>query len=156
MEKELAVSILSSRSLVTTSGKKEGVKVENVSFKEKETALGRNQVAIVNLSAMTRYQVAKAKSLFTQGEFQEATNQRMSFGVLEGDYVPTKGELVDIQVIEKDNKDGIASLFISKIIPMKAEKLSKVNFSFDEEEGTEIAEEIPAFSAATRKVVEKV
>lgn len=146
MEKDLAMKIISSRSLVPGEGKFVA-KVENVNPYRQETALGRDTVAIVNFNLMTPYHRKEAKNWGSQGDYQKATNQRMSFSVLEGDYLPAKGEVVDVMVIEKDNKEGIPSLFISSIIPKKAEKLSKVSFSFDDEtEGVDIAEDVPAFS----------
>ena len=149
MDQSTAKSIISSRQLVRNEGKFTA-RVETVStyFKESATPGGKPTVAIVNLNLMTPYHKEQTLAQYKQGEYNDACNHKMSIGIREGDYIPSKREVLDVIVIEKVNKDGVPSLFIDSIIPKKAESLSKINMSdFDDEfEGTEIAAEAVSFT----------
>ncbi len=91
---------------------------------------------------MTPFNLSEAKRLFAEGEYQKATNQNMSYGVLEGGYVPSNGEIVDCIVGSYTNKDGIKVLSIQSIIPVKAIiDTANVSLSLEEEPASAEASE---------------
>lgn len=137
MDKQSAVQILNSRKLIGTEGKFT-LKVTSASPFSRENKDGStSQVMIVNFAAMTSYQEGEARKLFKAGDYQGATNLNMSVSQLPGQYVPSKGEIVDVEVGTINNKDGVAILVITSIIPRKAQSASAVKFSLDEEDGEE-------------------
>lgn len=135
MDRKSAVQILNSRKLVNKVGK---ITLKctstNPFMREDGTA-----TTIVNFNGMTEYQLNKAKELFEAGEYQEATNLNMSASQLSGRFVPSKGEIVDVEITEINNKDGIKILVVDSIIPRKAEAAPRINF-FTEEENEEVEE----------------
>ena len=132
LDKKSAVQILNSRKLITKVGKVT-LRATSVSpFQREDGTL----VMIVNFNAMTAYQLAKAKELFAEGDFDGACNLNMSASQLQGRYVPSKGETVDVEISEITNKDGVDILVVDSIIPRVAETAPSVKFSFDDEEET--------------------
>lgn len=130
MDKKSAVQILNSRKLVNKVGKFTlKVTSTNPFLRPDGTA-----VTIVNFAAMTAYQLGKAKELFAAGEYQEATNLNLSASQLSGRYVPAKGEIVDVEITEIENKEGINILVVDTIVPRQAERATAISFSMDDEE----------------------
>lgn len=130
MDKQQAKQILSNRVLIPSEGKYT-VKVTGTS----PFMRGEQATTIVNFAAMTPWQVNKAKEKFNSGNFQEATNTNLTASQLPGQYVPAKGETVDIEVSEIENNDGVKILVVSGIVPRVAQKASAITaFDDDEEE----------------------
>lgn len=75
--------------------------------------------------------VTKAKSiqeLVEEGNFDDAANRNLSSGQRVGrDYVPSKGEIVDVMVEKTTTKSGVTGLFVSSVTPVPVEASSKVN-----------------------------
>jgi len=141
MEKSNAIQILKSRTLIAKPGKYR-VKTTSATSFYKDLGNGISQVAIANFDAMTSYHLEAAKTLFAQGDYQEACNQKLSASIRSNDYNPSKGEIVDIVVDEVTTKNGITGLFIVSISPVKAETASKVNmdaFLSDSEPRAEVS-----------------
>lgn len=130
LDKKSAVQILNSRAVIAAPGKYT-VKVTST------TPFIREGVAttIVNFAAMTAYQLSKAQEHFAAGEYDEACNLNMSASQLQGRYVPSKGEVVDVEVTEITNKEDINILVVDSIVPRQATVAARAKFSFDEEEG---------------------
>jgi hypothetical protein len=151
MDQLSASTIIASRSQINNAGKFR-VKVTSSTpyFKQSET--GSNQVAIVNFNAMTMWHLKEAQALFLEGDFQGATNQALSASIREKDYLPAKGEMVDIMVEEVTTKAGVTGLFVTGITPIAAVTASKVNMaSFLGTPTTVNVEEVPAFAAKLTK-----
>lgn len=130
LDKKSAVQILNSRKLVTSVGK---VTLKATSIQPFQRADG-TLVMIVNFNGMTAYQLGKAKELFSQGDYDGACNLNISASQLQGRFVPSKGETVDVEITEIDNKDGVKILVVDSIIPRVAVTAPSVKFSFDDEE----------------------
>lgn len=128
MEKQNAINILKSRNLISTPGKYT-VKVTSVTNFHKELAGGARQVAIMNVNAMTSYHQEAAKTLFGQGDYQEAVNQNLSASVRNTDYLPSKGEVIEIFVEEITTNNNVKGLFITSFNPVKAVAPSKIDLS---------------------------
>lgn len=151
MKKESAIQILNSRKLISTVGKFT-IKVASVSnpIYNEDKQVTTN---IVNFAAMTPFQVEKANELFKeanslakQGDlvgaeelYQKATNSTITMSVLEGRYLPTKGEIVDVEIGHHINKEGEKILIVEAIVPRKAAVASTIKFNFEEDEAGETA-----------------
>jgi len=131
LTKEDAMKILASRQVITNPGKYEMVKVTNVSD---YFVAERNQVAIANVNLMSKYHYDQAINHFKRGDYDAACNEGMSLSIRESDYKPSKGEYVNVQVIETPNKEGVLSLFIQSITPMAAKKAMSFNLPAFEDE----------------------
>lgn len=158
MDKQQAKQILTSRKLVAGEGKTT-LKVTNVNpfMRQLKDGSGSQLVHIVNFAAMTGYQFDKALALFKEGKYQEATNTNLSASQLSGQYVPSKGEIVDVEVTTVKNNDGIDILTISNITPRKAVESAKISASaFDDEETEETtsAENIAEVAAGQAETAE--
>lgn len=148
MERSSAEQIIASR-IPVLSADKYRVKVTSVTPYHKSLEGGNDQVAIANFNAMTGYHLAEAKALFAQGEYQEATNKALSSSIRGTDYMPTKGEHVEIMVEERTTRAGIKGLFVVSITPIQAKKVGNINMAdfFKEDTSTEMVE-TPAFAKA--------
>lgn len=137
MEKLRAKSIIKSRRMINTPGKYR-VKVTACTPYHKDLANDQKQVAIINVNAMTGHHVSTAKALFSQGEYQQAVNQNLSASVRESDYLPSKGEIIDIVVDHITTNNNVEGLFITSYSPVKAEtNLASVNVDDWDSEETE-------------------
>lgn len=138
MDKLQAKQILVSRKLVAGEGKTT-LKVTNVNpfMRQLKDGSGSQLVHIVNFAAMTAYQLDKAQQLFKAGDYQGATNTNLSASQLSGQYVPSKGEIVDVEVTTILNNDGIEILTVSNITPRKAVESAKISSSLFDDEETE-------------------
>ena len=95
---------------------------------------------------MTPFQVSESKKRFIEGlecekaeafeqaeeKFQEATNLSFSASILDGKFVPQKGEVVDVEVGTMVNKEGITIFVANTVIQRKAKEAININFSFEE------------------------
>lgn len=132
MEKSTAKQIIASRSLIAKEGKYR-VKVTNVTPYHRDLGNGIAQVAIANFNAMSNYHLEAAKTLFGQGDYQEACNQNLSMSIRKNDYQPTKGEIVDIVVSEITTKNDVTGLFVISMSPVAASTAAKIDMgAFDE------------------------
>ena len=87
-------------------------------------------VAIVNFDAITPYHMEVIKEHIAEGNLQEASNTVFTGSVRVGkDYVPTKGELVNVEVVDGQTKAGDAALFCGGITPRPVAEASAVDFS---------------------------
>lgn len=150
MEKLNAINILKSRKLITGPGKFTA-KVTSVTSYHRSNENGPDQVAIVNFNIMTPYHKEMVETLFAQGDYQAAVNQNLSASIRQGDYLPVKGESVDIIVEEITTNKGTEGLFVTgPCIPKRAEIPMSFNISslLGETEGVSVLsdEEIPAFT----------
>lgn len=135
MNKQDAKSILESRSVINSAGKYT-VKVTHVT-KGYVTPNGR-VVDIVNFSAMTGFQASKALQSFKAGEYAESTDRTgLSTSVLDRQYCPSKGEIVDIEVSDHFSENvGENILVVSSIIKRQAEKASKFSLDFEDDDNS--------------------
>lgn len=137
LTKESAAKILNSRKLITAPGKYQ-VQVTAVTPFERDGQL----TSIVNLAAMNDYQLGVAREAFKAGNYQEATNTQLSASQRIGkDYIPAKGEIVNITVDNVALKDGGEGLLITSLTEVPVTKATNVNFSFDDEPEMVLAEE---------------
>lgn len=127
IDKKTALQILNSRVQITEAGKWTA-KVSNTHVFTPEEGQSRT---IVNFAAMTSYHVQEALKALKADEFDKATNFSMSASQLQGQYVPQKGETVDIEVVEHENKAGETILVVSSIIPRVAKAAKKVSFELE-------------------------
>lgn len=133
--RENALSILQSRSVITEAGKYT-VKCTNTT---PYTRGGGQQTTIVNFAAMTNYHADLAKKAFKAGDYDEAINSTsITASQLQGQYVPSKGETVDIEVGEHVNKNGDTILVVTSIVARKAVQAKKFSMVLDEVEEPEI------------------
>jgi hypothetical protein len=134
-----ASKIINSRSLVLGPGKYQ-VKVTSITpYLHNERGL----VHICNFNAMTSYHLEKAKEFGAQGEIQEAVKQNLTASQRDKvDYVPLKGEMVEIFVEEVTTKSGETGLFVTSLTAIQATKTARV--SVDIFATVEEVEEIPA------------
>lgn len=136
LTKSEAKQILESRVLVPRPGKFT-VKVTNVTYgHQRSNKDGSTSVVdIVNFAAMTPYQAQQAREKFIAGEFDEAANNSLSTSLLSGQFVPSKGEIVDVEISEmysENVKENI--LVVSSIVPRRAEKASSFKLGLEEEQ----------------------
>lgn len=149
MEKENFVQIINSRSLLPQPGKYQ-VKVTNVTpFERPDSGI---LTAIVNYAAMTPYQVTVAKERFKEAQallaegkteeaaemFQQASNTNLTSSQrIAIDFVPMKGEIVEVvlDIISTKNQD--AALLVIGCQPLRTQSTTKVKFSLDELEDDE-------------------
>lgn len=147
MDRKSASQILNSRKLVSKVGKVT-LRVTSVNpfVREDGTA-----TTIVNLNGMTPYHLDKAKTAFANGDYEEATNSNISASLLSGRYIPTKGETVDVEIVEIENKEGVNILVVDSIIARQAESAPSISGFMAEEEAEE--ENLAPAKKATTKAV---
>lgn len=130
LNKEQAIRILNSKELVSQLGVDYTVRVTHVSEVQYPENAERAPYRIVNLACMTPYHQKKAVSLLKAGEFDEATNQGLTFNVREGvDFTPTKGQLVSIVLGTFVTKDGEEATGVRSLSPLAKAKASVVDFN---------------------------
>ena len=129
MERTQAIQILKSRLLIPAAGKYT-VKATSVNPFMREDG---TMVTIVNFNALTPYQADLAKKAFIAGDYEAAVGKGTSLSTsqLNGQYVPSKGEIVDIEVSEIYSENvGANILVVTSIVPRKAVQAKA--FSFEE------------------------
>lgn len=126
MEAQDMLKILSSREQITEPTKRR-VKVTSVTpFNDVDRGLRY----IVNYAAMTPDGVAKALDLIDSGDFQGAGNTNLTSNQRLTDYLPTKGELVEIVVDwvpSRENPD-VKKLRVVGVNPIAASASAKTDF----------------------------
>ena len=135
LSKESALAIIQSRTLITGAGKY-SVKVTSVTPYAKG-----DTVAIINVAAMNAFQANAAAEQFKAGDYDGAAHNNLSSSARANDYIPSKGEFVNIQVEEIETKSGDKALLIVSMTEQKAASAGKVNFL------SLIGEEAPAEEA---------
>ncbi len=119
MNKQDAISILNSRINITTPGKHR-VKVTNCNPFSKTLSNGTQVVAIANFGAMTPYQKQQAIVDIQAGQWDKALNHNLSLSIRNTDYMPAKGERVDIDVEYVTTSTGEQALLVVGLTPVKA------------------------------------
>jgi hypothetical protein len=114
--------------MITSTGKYELEVSQDVSSYQNE----RGQ-RIVNLKAVTSEMKYKAFDLLRAGELQKAANVGLSFNVWPGGFIPSKGEVVNVQVTEYTNKQGVKSLVVKSLSAMAARETVRTSASELEE-----------------------
>ena len=132
--KEVALNILQSRSVVSEPGKYT-VKVTSVNPFTRDNEDGsQTNTHIVNFNCMTQFQASQATKAFKEADYESAINSTsMTASQLSGQYVPSKGETVDIEVRTHLNKDGVEILVVDSIIARKAVTSKKFSLVLEEE-----------------------
>jgi len=129
MDKESALKIFRSRKLITVPGLYLLKVTSTTPFRREDGTV----VNITNYAAMTPYHLDQAKALAAKELWQEATNQALSSSQrINNDYLPAKGEFVNVLVETIKNKEDINILAIVSVTAIKASTAS--NVSFDSEE----------------------
>lgn len=150
LSKEQARAILASRKMIAAPGKY-SVKVTSVTPYTDDAGNSRH---ICNFAAMTPAhisgwentesgeQVQGVKQLLAAGNYDDACNLNLSSGQRPGrDYIPSKGEVVDIEVERITTSNGVAGLFVTSVVGRKAEQATNVNVDslFGEDEDDDAA-----------------
>ncbi len=133
MERLTAKQILESRVLIHSAGKYT-CKVTSVNpYTDPETG---NSRTIVNFNAMTPYNASQATKAFKEGDYEASVGKgtSMSASQLNGQYIPSKGEIVDIEVVDYVTKDGENTIVVNTIVPRKAVAAKAFSLSLEEEE----------------------
>lgn len=154
MEKQDALSILSSRKTIKGPGKYTA-RVTSVTPYERDFERGPKQIAIVNINIMTPFHTEKAIMLFKQGLYQESVNQNLTASIREGEFIPTKGETVNVMVSEVTTNNGVTGLFVTAVTAIPASAPSSFDISLleeDETEGISILVEEPEIVDTTNTV----
>lgn len=112
--------IIKSRTIASTPNKKYTCKVTSVTPYHREMANGVQQVGIANVNLMSSYHLAEAKRLAAEGDFDGAGQQNLSFSIRSTDYMPAKGEVIEVFVGTYVNKDGIEATGITAYNPIAA------------------------------------
>jgi hypothetical protein len=87
-------------------------------------------IAIINFDAVTPYHVKQIKEHLSVDDFQSASNTVFTGSVRVGkDYVPTKGEIVNVEVVDGATKDGEAALFCGGVTPRPVAEATSVDFA---------------------------
>lgn len=118
-----AVTILKSKAVISQAGKYT-VKCTNVN-----PYINGQTIAIANFNIMNSFQMEEAKKALRDGDVDGATNQGLSLSLRATDYMPQKGETVDIEVAEVTLKSGETALLAQSVIPRVAETASKGDWS---------------------------
>lgn len=140
LTKESAKQIIGSRKQVSGPGKYQ-LKVTSATNYTREDG---TPVKILNFNAMTAYHVSQAVAAIKEKDWTKATNQALSATQRLGvDFIPEKGEIVDViveeRVIKSGPEAGNLGLFVTAVQALKTSAATAVNLNslFDEEEGAE-------------------
>ena len=109
LTREQAERIIDSKDIADHEGVYR-VKVTNVMPYEKMRG-GAKQVAIVNINLKTGYHEKSAEQWLDQGDYKKAADQGLSLSILEGMFLPVKGQHIDVVVEEVTTTSGIVGLF---------------------------------------------
>lgn len=114
LTKEQAEKIILSKSVIDAPGVYR-VKCTNTHPYHRDMKNGAVQVAIVNFNCVTQYHLDAAVTLFSQGDYDDAANQGMSYSALQDSFIPLKGQMVDVVVEEVTTSNGVTGLFIQSV-----------------------------------------
>tara|TARA_R110002096_G_scaffold418275_1_gene622263 strand:- start:254 stop:721 length:468 start_codon:yes stop_codon:yes gene_type:complete len=116
LTKEQAERIIDSKDVVDNEGVYRA-KVTNVQAYEKMRG-GAKQVAIVNINLKSDYHEKAAEQWLDQGDYKKAADQGFSLSILEGSFMPVKGQHVDVVIEQVTVKSsGIVGLFAQTCSP---------------------------------------
>jgi hypothetical protein len=123
-------NLFSSREFIQGSSKKR-VKVTGVTLYK--------DAYICNLAAYSQAHLDKATDLIEEGKFQEAANKQFTINSrVNKDYLPSKGEIIEVVFGYLPNKEGVQTLYPISYNPIKVEESTKVKVSF----GSKVTETI--------------
>jgi hypothetical protein len=125
MENSVAIRILKSRVVINAPGKYV-VKTNSVSAYEGKF--------ICNFNALNAYQFAKAKALVAEDKLEDACNINLSASLLNGMFVPAKGEQVHINVGYVLTKDGEQALLITGVSAIPVSAATTADWGFEKAE----------------------
>lgn len=121
---ESAIQIINSRKLIPNVDGYYAVKVGNVTpFEDR---------FIANFDAMSPYHLEEAKTYLKNGEFDKATNFRFTASLRVKDYIPSKGEILEIYISEVTTKKGITGRFVTAIKEIKAKNGASIQLSLED------------------------
>jgi hypothetical protein len=135
MDKDKSARIIASKAVIEREGFYR-VKVSSTCNYSKVRAGGAKQIGIVNFAARSIFQDKEMNSLYRQGMYAEASYVGLSASILEHQFFPTAGTMVDITVELITTKNKVTGLFvtgITKAIPTIPKKRSLVDYLFDTE-----------------------
>ena len=127
LTEEQALRICNAKSIISAPGVYR-VKCTITTPYLKNLSNGVKQVAIANFNCKTEYHDEASVTLFSQGDYDKAANQGMSYSVLEGGFMPLRGQMVDVVVEEVTTSNGITGLFIQSVTgaPVQIPKTNSV------------------------------
>lgn len=109
-------AIISKRQMIIETGVRYQLKVTGANPYVNKAGV---PVMIINFAAMTAYHLAEAKKHIAAGDLVSAGNKVVTASPRIGkDYVPTKGEIVDVVFEEVVTKDGEIAIFPVSITPL--------------------------------------
>jgi hypothetical protein len=121
---EAAIQIINSRKLIPNVDGYYAVKVGNVTpFEDR---------FIANFDAMSPYHLNEAKTHLKNGEIDKAANFRFTASLRVKDYLPSKGEILEIYVSEVTTKKGITGRFVTAIKEIKAKNGASIQLSLED------------------------
>jgi hypothetical protein len=151
LTKENAARIMASRKIITQPGKYHVRVTNDVQYLaeqgtvHRELAGGLFQVSIANFAAATTYHVREFKKAMKEGDFDGAANNNLTASVRENDYIPSKNEVVEINVDFVTTKSGEQALLVTSYNPLPVSAGSKLSMddllAEDEEERVELKTE---------------
>lgn len=121
LTRESALRIITSKGIISGPGVHR-VKVTSVTPFLKIRSGGVKQVAIANFNAKTAYHEETAITLFGQGDFDEAANQGLSLSILDNQFCPVPGQVVDVVVEMRTTSNNITGLFVTSCSPAPVEQ----------------------------------
>jgi hypothetical protein len=126
VDKNFAARILNSRIKIKSPGEIKSVMVTSVTPYD-----GKH---IVNFKCMSIDQVKKAQKHFAAGEYQDAVNTNLSTSVLEGQFLPQKGQYVDLTIGLVPNRDKTGEVLrVIGMSPISAAETLNISFELDSE-----------------------
>lgn len=138
LTEESAKNILKGMSIVHSPDK---VKLKVANTPNFHSVEGQPDGYLVNFKAMTNEQKKEAKRLFDEGEYDQACNQNLVFKQImkwdgsQPDFIPQKGETVEVQLGYVPNSEGQMVIRPTSIFKIEASEPQQY-FSFDDEEET--------------------
>lgn len=121
---EAAIQIINSRKLIPNIDGYYAVKVGNITpFEDR---------FIANFDAMSPYHLDEVKTHLKAGEIDKSTNFRFTASLRAKDYLPSKGEILEIYVSEVTTKKGITGRFVTAIKEIKAKNGASIQLSLED------------------------
>ena len=87
------------------------------------------QISIANFAAYTQYHLDRAKEFFAVDAIQQGVNQQLTSSVRSTDYIPKKGETVEIIVDFVKLKSGEQALLVTSYHPLPLQTPTKKSVS---------------------------
>jgi hypothetical protein len=133
LTKDNAARIMASRKLITQPGKYHVRVTNDVQYLaeqgtvHRELAGGLFQVSIANFAACTPYHVREFKKAMKEGDYDGAANNNLTASVRENDYMPSKNEVVVINVDYITTKNGEQALLVTSFNPLPVSAGGKIS-----------------------------